>query len=297
MPPAGPTGTQLVYHRPQMAADLPSMTIVTPSFNQGRFLERTIRSVLEQGYPNLEYIVMDGGSTDDSVEIIERYADRLAYWASGPDGGQSAAINSGWRMAHGEIIAWQNSDDVYLPGALHAAGRAFLEHAETAIVYGQTRRVDVDGRPLGIMGSPYKARTLLYSHQLIPLTSAFFRRSAVEAVGSLDESLHYSMDLDLFLRLTRSVPPVMIDGVLAEATIHADAKTTRDRSIAAAETHRVRLRYARGPGALLVRVQPILSRAFHRMPGWMRSGMNRLRPRRVYEDAGAGSRSSELPGL
>lgn len=266
------------------------MTIVTPSFNQGRFLERTIRSVLDQGYPNLEYIVMDGGSADDSVEIIRRYASRLAYWTSGPDGGQSAAINAGWRMARGEIIAWQNSDDVYLPGALHAAGEAFREHPEAVLVYGLTRRVDTEGTSLGTMGAPYRHRMLLYSHQLIPLTSAFFRRSAVEAVGLLDESLNYSMDLDLFLRLVRLAPPVMLDETLAEATIHADAKTTRDRAVAATETHRVRRRYARGPGALLVRVQPVLSWVFQRMPMSARGVINRFRPRRVYEDGPGVSR-------
>lgn len=279
-----------------MNADLPSMTIVTPSFNQGQFLERTIRSVVDQGYPNLQYIVMDGGSTDGSVETIRKYAARLAYWASRPDKGQSAAINAGWRMATGDIIAWQNSDDAYLPGALEAVGRAFVEHPEAVLVYGLTQRVNAEGRPMGTVGSPFRRRTLLYSHQVIPLTSAFYRRSAVEAVGMLDESLHYSMDLDLFLRLTSLAPPVMLPQTLAEATIHADAKTTRDRAVAAAETHRVRRRYARGAGAAFVRLQPILSRAFHRLPGWARSGVNRLRPRRVYEDGRPSSPSTELPG-
>jgi glycosyltransferase involved in cell wall biosynthesis len=279
-----------------MTSELPSITIVTPSLNQGRFIEETIRSVLDQGYPNLEYIIMDGGSTDGSVEIIRRYADRLAYWTSAPDDGQSAATNAGWRMAKGEIIAWQNSDDRYLPGALHAVAKAFREHPDTVLVYGQTRRVDADGGPMGTVGSAYSQRKLLYSHQLIPLPSAFFRRSAVEAVGLLDESLHYSNDLDLFLRLNRLARPVMLHQTLAEATFHADAKTTRDRAIAAAETHRVRLRYARGVGAVWVRLQPVLSWTFHRMPSWLQSIVNRVRPRRVYEDGRPPSPSTELPG-
>jgi len=279
-----------------MTVSPPTMTVVTPSYNQGRFLERTIRSVLEQGYPNLEYIVMDGGSTDGSVEIIRRYADQLAFWRTGPDGGQSAAINAGWRMATGDIIAWQNSDDVYLSGALHAIGQAFLEHPEAVLIYGRTQRIDAEGVPLGTIGSAYNRRTLHYSHQQIPLTSAFFRRSAVEAVGLLDEALHYSMDLDLFLRLTRLAPPVMLDRTLAEATIHADAKTTRDRDIAAGETHIVRRRHARGAGALLVRLQPGFSWTFRRMPAWVRSAVNRLRPRRVYEDGRTATSSTERPG-
>jgi glycosyltransferase involved in cell wall biosynthesis len=278
-----------------MESELPSITIVTPSFNQAQFLERTIRSVLDQEYPGLEYLVMDGGSADGSVEIIRRYAERLTYWTSGPDAGQAAAINAGWRMAQGEIIAWQNSDDVYLPGALQAAGQAFRDHPEAVIVYGQTRRVDAEGHSLGTMGSAFRHRTLLYSHQLIPLPSAFFRRSAVEAVGMLDESLHYSMDLDLLLRLAPIAPPLMLQLTLAEATIHADAKTTRDRGIAAAETHRVRLRYARGVGALLVRAQPGLSWVFSQMPAWMRSALKRVRPQRVYEDGLSRPRSTQQP--
>lgn len=278
-----------------MAAELPSITIVTPSFNQGRFLERTIRSVLDQGYPKLEYIVMDGGSTDGSLEIVERYAGRLAYWASGPDGGQAAAINTGWRRAGGEVLAWLNSDDFYLPGTLLEIGEAFARHREADLIYGLTQRVDADGNAMGTVGSAFQWRTLLYSHQVIPQPSAFFRRSAVDAVGPLDESLHYSMDYDFFLRLTRLRPALMLPRPLAVATIHDDAKTTRDRATAAAETHRVRKRYARGLGAAVVRMQPALSWAFHRMPAPARAVVSRLRPRRVYEDALAPIRSTDSP--
>ncbi|MDP9468608.1 MAG: glycosyltransferase [Chloroflexota bacterium] len=278
-----------------MAVELPTISVVTPSFNQARFLERTIRSVLEQGYPRLEYIVMDGGSSDGSVEIVERYAARLSYWASGPDGGQTAAINSGWRRASGEIVAWLNSDDFYLPGTLLEIGHAFATDREASLIYGLTQRVDADGNPMGTVGSEFRWRTLLYSHQVIPQPSAFFRRSAVDAVGPLDESLHYSMDYDFFLRLTRHGPARMLSLPLAGATIHEDAKTTRDRARAAAETHRVRKRYARGLGAVMVRMQPSLSWAFHRMPAPARAMLNRLRPRRVYEDVVAPVRSTDSP--
>jgi glycosyltransferase involved in cell wall biosynthesis len=267
-----------------MESSLPRVTIVTPSFNQARFLERTIRSVLEQDYPELEYLVMDGGSTDGSVEIIRSYAERLAYWTSGPDGGQAAAINAGWRMAHGEVLAWLNSDDFYLPGALLAVGQAFRDHPGAPLVYGPMQRFDADGKPMGRLGSAFRWRTTLYSHQVIPQPSAFFRRSAVEAAGALDESLHYSMDYDFILRLARIGPPLMLQRTLAAATTHADAKTTRDRGQAAAETHRVRIRHARGVGAIVVRLQPALSWVYQRMPGPARTVANRLRPRRVYSD-------------
>lgn len=276
-----------------MTADLPAITIVTPSFNQGRFLERTIRSVLEQGYPKLEYIVMDGGSTDGSVEIIERYAARLAFWSSGPDGGQAAAINAGWRMASGEVLAWLNSDDFYLPGTLVQIGEAFVNHRNASVVYGQTRRVDADDQPLGTVGSAFRWRTLLYSHQVIPQPSAFFRRAAVDAVGVLDESLHYSMDYDFLLRLTRHGSALLLPRPLAVATIHDEAKTTRDRVLAGAETHRVRMRYARGVGAAMVRVQPVLSWAFQRIPSPVRAFINRFRPRRIYDEVVAPVRSTD----
>lgn len=279
-----------------MPADLPTISIVTPSYNQARFLERTIRSVLEQNYPGLEYIIMDGGSTDESVPIIERYASSLAYWTSGPDGGQTAAINSGWRRAGGEVVAWLNSDDFYLPGALLEIGRAFAGDREASLIYGLTRRVDADGRPMGTVGSAFSWRKMLYSHQVIPQPSAFFRRAAVEAAGPLDESLHYSMDYDFLLRLAREGPVRMIPRPLAGATIHADAKTTRDRGAANAETHRVRLRYARGAGALVVRLQPALSRAFHLLPAPARAIVNRVRPRRVYDDVAAPVRSADSSG-
>ena len=128
---------------------MPRITIVTPSYQQGRWLERSIRSVLDQGYPNLEYMVLDGGSTDASVGIIERYGDRLARWSSGPDGGQAAAVDAGWRSATGEILGWLNSDDFYLPGTLELVGRWFADHPDRGFVYGRCRLVDPDGASAG----------------------------------------------------------------------------------------------------------------------------------------------------
>jgi glycosyltransferase involved in cell wall biosynthesis len=279
-----------------MAHELPTISIVTPSYNQARFLERTIESVLDQGYPRLEYIVLDGGSTDGSLEIIERYGPRLAFWTSGPDGGQAAAINAGWRRSQGEVLAWLNSDDFYLPGALLEIGEAFAAHPEADLIYGLMRRVDGDGKPMGMVGSSFSWRTMLYSHQVIPQPSAFFRRSAVDDVGLLDESLHYSMDYDFFLRLARGRRALMLPRPLAVATVHGDAKTTRDRAEAGAETHRVRKRHARGLGAVLVRLQPAFAGAFRRMPAPARALIGRLRPRRVYEEVLAPARAPDPPG-
>lgn len=256
----------------------PCITIVTPSFNQAEYLERTIRSVVDQGYPRLEYIVLDGGSTDGSLDVIERYAPHLSYWRSAPDGGQAAAINEGWRMARGDVLAWLNSDDYLLPGALAAVAEAFGRNPQAYLVYGSMDRVDAAGRQLGSIGSKYRWRTLLLSRQLIPQPAAFVRRAAVERVGALDPSLHYSMDYDFFLRVVQLAPPVMINRRLAAATIHAAAKTTRDREPAKEETHKVRLRYARGLYRPLVLIQPHISRTFHRLPKRVRRVINIARP-------------------
>ena len=175
-----------------MTLDLPSITVVTPSFNQGRFLERTILSVLDQAYPALEYFVMDGGSTDDSVDIIRRYAHRLDHWASQPDGGQTAAINTGWRMARGEILCWLNSDDYYLPGTLRFVGEYMREHPEEWVVYGSWEAVDDAGRRLNYAGRPFAHSRMILSQNCIPQPAAFIRREAIDEVVKRAEQMPVS---------------------------------------------------------------------------------------------------------
>jgi glycosyltransferase involved in cell wall biosynthesis len=265
---------------------LPRISIVTPSYNQGEFLERTIRSVLDQKYPNLEYFVMDGGSTDDSVAIIERYQDQIDYWVSERDGGQSAAINAGWRRATGDILCWLNSDDYYLPGTLELVGESFAAHSGLALLYGTCERVDAEGRRIGYLGSPMNWHTLLLSRQIIPQPSAFFGRQAVQQIGMLDEELQYSFDYDFLLRLTAKGNQVEYTSrPLAAFTIHPDAKTTRDVQRAKQETYLVRKRHARGLDRLIVAGQPWASRLYHALPRSIRRGLDRLRPKQVRASA------------
>src|SRR5512142_1845754 len=127
------------------------VSVVTPSYNQAAYLERTLRSVLDQGYADLEYLVVDGASTDGSVDIIRRYADRLAWWTSEKDSGQAEAINKGMQRARGEIVAWLNSDDTYLPGAITAAVRAFVGHPQAVLVYADMRAIDSSGAAINIL--------------------------------------------------------------------------------------------------------------------------------------------------
>src|SRR5262245_37115584 len=177
----------------------PRITVVTPSLNQGQYLEATLRSVLLQGYPNLEYRVMDGGSTDDSVGILRRYERWLDGWVSAPDNGQSHAINQGLSQASGQVLAWLNSDDTYEPGALVRIGRAFAEHPEAVLIFGQAYHISRTGRRIGQASArAYDRRWLLEQGNSIPQPSAFFNQAAWRAVGQLDETLHFAMDYDLW---------------------------------------------------------------------------------------------------
>lgn len=182
---------------------LPRVSIVTPSFNQAPFIEETIRSVLMQGYPNLEYIIMDGGSTDGSLDIIRRYERFLTYWVSKPDEGQCNAINEGWKRATGEIIAYLNSDDVLLANAIQSAVAALCANPSSVLVYSDGLWIDQNGRPIGLgQSGQLNIEQLLRGSKFgIPQPTVFMLRFAVEQVGWLDESLHMAMDLDLWLKL------------------------------------------------------------------------------------------------
>lgn len=269
-----------------MSDVLPSITVVTPSFNQAHFLERTIQSVLSQDYPRLEYLVMDGGSTDGSVEIIKRYADRIDYWQSKPDGGQTAAVNAGWRRGHGEVLCFLNSDDYYLPGALRYVGEFMQAHPEIWVAYGSGDAVDEEGRHLYYTGWPFSRRMMILSQNCVPQASSFVRRDAIEAVGYMNESLHYTMDLELFLRIADHQLPRFLSRTLSGATVHRDAKTVRDRDHMARERYLVRRRFARPAELPLVLLQPLASRLYHAMPSSVRRAVNRLRPGRTRRPLG-----------
>lgn len=192
-----------------------------PSFNQVGYLETAIRSVLDQGYPNLELLVMDGGSTDGSVELLERYRDRLSF-VSGRDGGQSAALNTGFSRVKGEVIGWLNSDDLYAPGALYAVGGHFSRNPDCEWLYGRCPIVDQNGKEIRRAITWYKERSLrkfsyrrLLFENFISQPAVFFRRRLLERVGLLDPNLHYAMDYDLWLRMSQVAPPHFLDLELA----------------------------------------------------------------------------------
>jgi glycosyltransferase involved in cell wall biosynthesis len=201
-----------------------TVTIITPSFNQSRFLEQTIRSVLEQGYLSLEYFVIDGSSTDSSVEIIKRYESKLAGWVSEKDKGQADAINKGFRQAHGEIVAWLNSDDYFLPGAIARAVQVFEQNPQASLVYGNVISVDENSRAFNLQTFNLLNLVDLMSFRIISQPAVFMRRSVLEQAGWLDPSYHMLLDHHLWLRMARIAPLVYIPETLAAARYHAMAK-------------------------------------------------------------------------
>ena len=205
-------------------SDFPLVSIVTPSFNQVRFLEATLRSVLDQDYPSIEYLVVDGASTDGSVDILRRYADRLTWWVSEKDSGQSEAINKGLRRAHGQIVGWLNSDDIYLPGAISAAVAAFRSSPTAAVVYGDALAIDADGRPFNVMHARQYTLVDLMAFNIICQPAAFMRRSVLEQVEYLNPAYNLLMDTLLWMNMARVAPVVYVQQIWAAARYHDQAK-------------------------------------------------------------------------
>jgi glycosyltransferase involved in cell wall biosynthesis len=205
------------------------VSIVTPSFNQARYLEAALLSVLEQDYPNLQYIVVDGGSTDGSLEIIKKYADRLAWWISEPDKGHADALNKGFAHADGQIFAWLNSDDTYYPGAVSEAVAYLHAHPDVGMVYGNADLTDHDGQVIGRFASRQTDyRRLLRGSVHIPQATTFYRADLWRRLGPLDLSLFFGFDYDLWVRLAKISRLQYVPKLWATFRLHGEGKSVRN---------------------------------------------------------------------
>lgn len=204
----------------------PKISIVTPSYNQGKFIEETILSVLNQNYPNLEYIIIDGCSIDNSIKIVKKYENRIAYWVSEKDRGQSHAANKGFKRVTGDIIGWLNSDDTYLPQCFEYVVKAFRENPDTEVVYGNFVQTNEENKVLRKrhVFSKFRYETLLF-HNYLGQPAIFFKKRVLDKIGYLDESLHYTMDWDFFLRMKRQCKIVHVNRFLAICRLHSESKT------------------------------------------------------------------------
>lgn len=204
----------------------PVVSIITPSFNQGEFIAQTVNSVLTQDYSHIEYLVMDGGSSDDTIRVLNSYGDQVR-WYSEKDDGQSHAINKGWQMSRGEILSWLNSDDLLYPGAVSSVMRVFQQYPDVIGVYGNCHYVDQNSEVIGQYATqPWSYAELLKSAtNFIPQPSLFLRRRVLERAGWLNEKLHYVMDYELCLRLGQHGIIRYLPQTLAALRLHRDAKS------------------------------------------------------------------------
>jgi glycosyltransferase involved in cell wall biosynthesis len=223
----------------------PRITVVTPSYNQAEFLEKTILSVLNQNYPNLEYIVIDGGSSDGSVEIIRKYEKYLAYWVSESDKGQSDALNKGFKIATGEIVAWQNSDDVYLPGAFEKVALFFASEGSISLIFGNVYILDREGEMVDeIRFVPFSLKGLLYEGWNITNQACFWKSKLFDHIGYLDDSLQYGMDFDWFVRAGISGVRIrFIRSFLGCFRIHRDSKGSTIPAVGKREHYEIAKKY------------------------------------------------------
>jgi glycosyltransferase involved in cell wall biosynthesis len=212
---------------------LPLISIVTPSFNQAGYLSACMESVLGQDYPRLEYLVLDGGSTDGSREVIERHAARLAFWASEADRGQANAVNKGWARARGEILGWLNSDDRLAPGALEQVARIYQSHPDAAMIYGDIQEVDSLDRPVHLKHmTDFDVRALLLGKNM-GQPGVFITRRSYAVLGGLDEALHYALDFEYFVRAWLAFPAAEMrysESVLAFSRLWGGTKSAQAAS-------------------------------------------------------------------
>jgi len=228
-----PVSLRLVRPNNQLCGKaLPRVSIVVPSFNQGRFIGATLQSIIDQQYPNLELIVVDGGSTDNSLSVIKQYEAHLTWWVSEPDSGQTAAINKGFLRSTGEIMAWINSDDLVASGGLFRVADYFVQHPDTQAVYGDRILINEEGLEIGRWILPYHSSGVLPWNDFVPQETLYWTRKAWDLIGGrLDENFHFAMDWDFLLRLSaKQINIQHLPAFLGLFRVHHQQKTTSQMS-------------------------------------------------------------------
>jgi glycosyltransferase involved in cell wall biosynthesis len=235
---------------------LPRLSIVIPTYQQGDYIERTLQSIISQNYPQLQLIVIDGGSTDQTGEIIERYRQHIAIYISEKDDGQSDAIRKGFALASGDIITWMNSDDTYTEEALLNIGKFFASNPSVRFAYGNRDIINENDQVIGRRRQPdFHPRIMRYCHMIVPQVSAFWQRSLYQESGGVDASLRFCMDFDLFVKMALISPPAHLPIVLGNFRIHGDSKTSNLENVRLAEDQIVQKRYCRyKPGTIKFKI-------------------------------------------
>lgn len=261
---------------------LPTISLVTCSYQQGRFLDATMQSVLNQQYPSLEYIVIDGGSKDDSTAIIAKHAPLLSYWVSEKDSGQTEALKKGFAHAQGEIQGWLCSDDILLPNALQLVGEFFRDNPDVGAVYGDALWIDADGKPLRAKREMnFNQFVFLHDHNYIPQPSMFWRKRLYDEVGGLDERFNLAMDSDLWARFSEKTEIAHIPQYLSCMRFYPEQKTRSMKPAGRLEDLKIRTRGSRLAHIGFVRpVQHVLARVIRAMSKTLAGGYGASVPER-----------------
>lgn len=222
----------------------PKISVVVPSFNQKKFLEETLLSVLDQNYPNLELIVIDGGSKDGSVDIIKHYQEKMAYWVSEPDGGQTPGLIKGFGKATGDIQCWLNSDDLHMPNTLHEVANFFATNPKVDAVFGNTMWIDEDSRDIRQQREiPFSRFIWMYTYNYVPGQSMFWRRELYKRVGGLDPEFNLAMDADLWIRFSHAGRIAHVRRIWSKMRFYPEQKNRSMRTASDLEDMKIRSRY------------------------------------------------------
>jgi len=244
-----------------MKSKLPKISVITPSHNQGEFIEQTIKSVINQNYPNFEYIIIDGGSTDKTLDIIKKYKKHITYFESKPDKGQTDALIKGFKKAKGEILCWLNSDDILMPNALKKVADFFIKNPKAKVVYGDSVWINKKGKFIKKKFEiPFNKFIFLYDYNYIPQPSTFFKKTLYKEVKGLNPKFNLVMDSDLWLRFSEKTKLHHIKEVLSKMRKYPEQKNQKFRKQSNIEGLKAREKYLKNQSTLSRKMKYLLAK-------------------------------------